>query len=726
MKPTNYPLIAFIIFFFIYAFGNCQSTVSEFNAIDNAQQPPPEMCGARIVHERQMKNNPVYRERFLKNRENISKISSQKSSVNTVYKVPVVVHVMHIGEPIGVGSNISDEEVIKGLQVLNNKWRKIQGTNGFGEGVDMGIEFVLAIQDENGQSTTGINRVDLSGEPDYLSDGVYNDTKGLDDYNGDAPINSLKEYSYWDATKYYNIWLVYKIDGKNCDDGGIKTLGYAYYAGAHGAGYDGAIMQACVFANEDSYVSTHELGHAFDLYHTFDGDYDYGTGDYQCPGSYNDGIADTPAHIRSLADNQVYRCNKNDEINTCDASFDQIINPDTGFRRNSGNHEDHVYNYMDYTTCASEFTGGQRAVARNAMENTRTSFLSSSGLDPVAAPVVAFQAASESTCVGNSVQFSDASVNVPKSFTNEGFDNVTFNWTFDNGVDPPYTSTLQNPTVTFNNSGNYDVTLQITNAMGTSSYTENNGMIVNEAPLTACSLSSNRNDKSFDYGVRNVTFNTIDNQTTGYIPPDALEDYSCSHFTTVEEGSTNDLNVSYESIDGKSQFLEVWIDWDNSGTFDELNSNGTNELVLTDNAVSTDPGTHQASESVATPASATSNTLIRMRVISSFNGAPDRCGNKAAQRADDYGIIVGSTLAKQEFEVNTIKLYPNPTNDILKISLKTSSNKITYDVFDIRGQKIFQVISSEKQLNVSNLTAGLYIIKVTTDERVFVGKFLKS
>ena len=726
MKPTSITLYTLFIFFFICFVLNGQTTFSGKISNQDTQELPPETCGSNIVHERLMKSDPVYKERFFKSRQNINKISKQKLSSNTVYKIPVVVHVMHVGESIGVGSNMSHDDVLKGLQILNNTFRKLQGTNGFGEGVDMRIEFVLAIQDENGQSTNGINRVDMSFESDYVTNGVFLGTQGLVEYNADPAINSLKEYAGWDTSKYYNIWLVNKIDGKNCNSNGIKTIGYAYYANAHGHPLDGAVMQSCAFANSNSYISAHELGHGFNLPHTFDEDYDSDTDTYSCPTGDNDGIDDTPSHINSLANSSVYRNCGNADVNSCDPSFNQVINPDTGFTRNSGTHQDHIHNYMDYTRCASEFTGGQRAVAQNALLNIRTSFLTSPALEATASPVVAFSAPSTSTCIGNTVKFTDESGNVPKSFTNEGFNNVSFNWTFDNGVDSPYTSTLQNPTVSFNNMGVYDITLDITNSKGTSSYTLENGMTVNQSPISACNLSSNRKNNNYDFGVRSVTYNTLNNQTSGYIPSNALEDYTCTIFTTIPQNSSNNLEVSYESVDGAKQYLEVWIDWDNSGSFDVLNSNNINELVLSDNVSETNPGTHQATTLLDTPIDVIPNEVLRMRVVSSYLDPVNKCGNTRGQRADDYSVIVTSSLSDQEFQENkNVKLFPNPTTDILNISMKTSSLEITYNIFDIRGQNVLRLKSYEKQLDVSHLTSGLYIIQVQTNDSVFTGKFLK-
>ena len=159
-----------------------------------------------------MKTDLGYRERYLQIKEQISQIQTQKNPVNGIYQVPVVVHVMHKGESVGTGTNISDADVKLGIQYLNNFWRKVASSVGDGDGVDMQIEFTLAIQDEGGNCTDGIDRVDMSGVTEYVNNGVKRSSAGIADYNGDAAVNSLKEYSIWDPTEFYNVWLVDEID----------------------------------------------------------------------------------------------------------------------------------------------------------------------------------------------------------------------------------------------------------------------------------------------------------------------------------------------------------------------------------------------------------------------------------------------------------------------------------------------------------------------------------
>jgi PKD repeat protein len=76
------------------------------------------------------------------------------------------------------------------------------------------------------------------------------------------------------------------------------------------------------------------------------------------------------------------------------------------------------------------------------------------------APVASFTANNQTICVGQSVQFTNTSTGQPTSYS----------WSFTGGT--PSTSTAQNPTVTFNAVGTYDVSLTVTNASGTNTSTQ--------------------------------------------------------------------------------------------------------------------------------------------------------------------------------------------------------------------------------------------------------------
>lgn len=641
MKIENYSILLLLVVFLSSYNSRGQKIIPQIDDSENKKVLiNSEFCGTDFFHNQRMKNDEEYRNRYNKTNLEIQKKTSKlnKKASSSVYKIPVVVHIMHKGEAVGTGTNISDEDVKRGINYLNNYWRKIASSKGFGSGVDMKIEFVLAVQDENGNCTNGIDRIDMSDVPAYASNGVNkSETSGINDYDSSGGINSLKEYSIWNPTKYYNVWLVDEIDNKNCSSGSSYTAGYAYYASSHGQAWDGSVVLLCSYLDESSSVWAHEMGHAFNLPHTFDGDdpNNDGIGD-QCG---DDGIDDTPSHIRtmSISPSIYFSCNNND-ANACDPSFNQIINPDTGFIRNSGTHQDHMHNYMDYTGCATEFTGGQRSVVDSALTTARASFLSSPALTPPSPATVYFTSSATNACSGSDLTFYDESSCTPNTYTNSDYNNIAFLWTFNNNIDPPITSTLQNPTITFTNIGVYDVTLSVTNPQGSTSLKKTGNIAITSGISAACSLTSTNNNANYSCGVTKVKFNTLNNTTTTFIPANATNDFTCSKITTVNVGSTYNLNVEYKSRNDAAHYLEVWIDWDNNGIFETSNNSGINERVLSDNIPKISTGS--PSVSIIPPASVALNTILRMRVVSEYGKAPTLCGNGAVQRADDYGVYV--------------------------------------------------------------------------------------
>ncbi len=73
--------------------------------------------------------------------------------------------------------------------------------------------------------------------------------------------------------------------------------------------------------------------------------------------------------------------------------------------------------------------------------------------------------------------------------------------------------------------------------------------------------------------------------------------------------------------------------------------------------------------------------------------------------------------------VKEFKLYPNPTQNNLHVSLSGELEKV--EVYSITGKKILE--SREISFSVAHLSAGMYVLKVyTTDNRVETKRFVKG
>jgi PKD repeat protein len=328
-------------------------------------------CKTDKAHKELYTTNPVYHQKFDEAQTQIRNIISYgERGGGGIYTIPVVVHVMHLGSAEGTNENISDAQIQSAIDNLNDAYANI-GYNG----LDIQIQFALAVRDPNCQATDGINRINASG---LTSGGDAYATKGATDNNRTA----LKALSNWSNTDYYNIWVVTEIDD---NDGGAGTQGYAYFPGAPN-GTDGTVILYNAFGydptgsigynlkNYTRYNATtiHELGHALDLFHTFEGDdaNDDGNPD-TCPptaAGLGDECGDTDAHRRDDSD--------------CQGGIQATCN---------GVNNSTVYNnFMAYSSdvCQNRFTANQKLRMRAAMEGPRVSLLNSLALTsaPAQAP----------------------------------------------------------------------------------------------------------------------------------------------------------------------------------------------------------------------------------------------------------------------------------------------------------------------------------------------------
>lgn len=229
----------------------------------------------------------------------------------------------------------------------------------------------------------------------------------------------------------------------------------------------------------------------------------------------------------------------------------------------------------------------------------------------VAAVTANFTGTPTSVIVGNSVTFTD----------NTSCNPTSWNWSFPGGT--PSASTSQNPVVTYNTIGIYDVTLSASNGSGSDSETKTAYISVTEQVLNYC--ASRGNDFS-DEWIARVAFNGLSN-------PSGAAGYTDFTNMTVPMNPGASVSVTLTPGFSASSYREVWrvwIDYNKDGDFIDAG-----EQVFAPAASKT-----AVSGSFTVPAGVSGNT--RMRVSMKYNTAPTACEIFSYGEVEDYTVSFGT------------------------------------------------------------------------------------
>ncbi len=453
----------------------------------------------------------------------------------SVYTVPVVFHIIHLGESLGTGSNIPTSQVLQALDDLNSDFRDDLNT-----GNDVEIEFCLAQRDPQGNSQyngageniTGIQRFNGTGTANYDIIGI---TQG--DSGNEVEVKAI---SNWPNTDYLNIWIVHDIPG--------GVVGYATFPVADDS-VDGIVLEATATGMPNqSKVLSHEVGHFFDLYHTFHGSAAYNS----CPSNtdchtHGDMICDTRPHPYMNQTNNWFPCDESEYV-ACDASAYTY---------------DVTENHMNYTdnNCRNEFTSDQVMRMRCALMTLRPTLMNSLGCLEGCTDVVAeFIPSSTFAVEGNSI-----------TFTNETTNATSYLWEVD---EQQFTS--ENLTFLFAERGVYDVCLSASNSTCTNRLCMEIRVIGPDPCFTSateCDLLVNGDflESNFDYGdpafpyissAFSSTMNVICNWNDKYQTPDLFVANDVvaanlhSYKSLVQEGIVTEDKISFQ----KDVTYEIIID----------------------------------------------------------------------------------------------------------------------------------------------------------------------
>lgn len=231
-----------------------------------------------------------------------------------------------------------------------------------------------------------------------------------------------------------------------------------------------------------------------------------------------------------------------------------------------------------------------------------------------APPIANFSGTPTQLLTGGSVDFIDLSSGNPSSWQ----------WVFEGGT--PATSSLQNPTVSYNSAGVYGVSLTVTNANGNDTEVKNSYILVEEPDY--CDVSA-----SCDEFIQDFTFNTIANTsgcgTNGYT------DYT-NLSTTVVAGENYSISAT-TGIWYTGDQCGAWADWNQDLDFDD---EGEYYAMIG----------YPFSGTITPPADAMNGpTRLRVRIL--YTGDIVPCGTLEYGETEDYTVIVDNPSALKTIQL---------------------------------------------------------------------------
>lgn len=331
--------------------------------------------------------------------------------------------------------------------------------------------------------------------------------------------------------------------------------------------------------------------------------------------------------------------------------------------------------------------------------------------------------------------------------------NITVNGSGDTGVTSPYPVATSDGTT-------YDVTVELVNAGGTldtDMVSFSVGSLTTVADLAAVRADYNANGPGAFYSVQSTPTVTYTRTTRNQ---KYIQDGSAAILIDDAPGVITTTFVEGDGMSGLvgqvSEFNDIM---QFNPTQDANVAAGTtitpevvtlaqiiaNQEAYESELVQIDDLTFTAGDGVAT-FSASSNYEITdpsSRATSNFRtnfSEADYIGTIIPQGPVSIATFVGEfggnpqvtsrsladlTLSSDEFSIDSFSVFPNPTSTGF-VSIKTQTNEtLDVSVFDILGKEVLnQEVDNNVQLNVSGLTSGIYLMRISQDSNSVTKKLI--
>jgi PKD repeat protein len=358
--------------------------------------------------------------------------------------------------------------------------------------------------------------------------------------------------------------------------------------------------------------------------------------------------------------------------------------------------------------------------------------------------------------IGGTVHFTDNSW---------GAQLVSWNWEFEGGT--PATSTDQNPSVTYNNAGTFNVRLTVTNADGESDTKFMPHYISVVSAYNMANTTVTTCDAMFyDDGGPNANYGDNKNLTMTFMPASAGGIIEVEFQAFETEGNWDFLYI-YDGVSTTATQIGEYTGGDNPGIVTATNPEGALTFKFTSDSSVNRIGwvAHVYCLGVSYPLEAiayaehdaicTAETNTLMVSVTGGSGIYTYAWEPAANLDDpesatpvftpdgtlcDYTYTVtvndGSTSVTSsvtfavtecagvdEISAENVVVYPNPASTTVTIGGIDSFTNLNVKVVNLQGQVVTEIDNS-LEINISDVESGIYFIKIDCDGQQYLKKIV--
>jgi PKD repeat protein len=393
-------------------------------------------------------------------------------------------------------------------------------------------------------------------------------------------------------------------------------------------------------------------------------------------------------------------------------------------------------------------------------------------------PVANFTNTTATVCSGSTVTFTNTSTGNP----------TTYSWSFPGGT--PATSSIANPTITYNTAGTYNVSLTVTNSVGSNTKTSNLLVVVRAKP--SVSLTGNNStcgangtvtaivsggQSPYNYTWSNgATTQNLSGLTSGNFTITVRDANTCSATSSATVNNTgavlnstvNNVTLCNDNNNGSIQLTvtngiqPITYSWNTGATSASIfglaagtyvvnvNTNGcsfTETYTITapvalNVSLNVTPATNgnngSASTTVSGGAAPYTYSWSNGATTSSINNLA--AGNYSLTVSDNNGcwyveqfiVDLQSSIIDKKTITKYIDVYPNPSNGVFNVQLDLNETKnIKAEVYNALGVKVSERIFDIQRpetivFDLNNLPNSTYILKLSTKDWGYFRKLIKT